>query len=160
MFRRYLGAIDRVDAPDPQTVRIVLKEPFGAFLQHLAYDQGFAVGPAALAKHGKDIAKNPVGTGPDRFDSRCRGRASHSRASSNTAAARGPVADYIASRRIPATPNRTNRQTSRIIAHSDSAGMEMATGGGARQPLSERPTLVPKGKAGSPHCRPCIASPP
>ena len=62
--RRYLEAIDRVEAPDPQTVRIVLKEPFGAFLQHLAYDQGFAVSPAALAKHGKDIAKNPRRHGP------------------------------------------------------------------------------------------------
>ena len=72
--RRYLEAIDRVEAPDPQTVRIVLKEPFGAFLQHLAYDQGFAVSPAALAKHGKDIAKNPVGTGPYRFDSQVPGQ--------------------------------------------------------------------------------------
>jgi ABC-type transport system substrate-binding protein len=72
--RRYLEAIDRVEAPDPQTVRIVLKEPFGAFLQHLAYDQGFAVSPAALAKHGKDIAKNPVGTGPYRFDSQVSGQ--------------------------------------------------------------------------------------
>ena len=55
-------------------MRIVLKEPFGAFLQHLAYDQGFAVSPAALAKYGKDIAKNPVGTGPYRFDSQVPGQ--------------------------------------------------------------------------------------
>ena len=30
--------------------------------------------PAALAKHGKDIAKNPVGTGPYRFDSQVPGQ--------------------------------------------------------------------------------------
>ena len=52
----------------------MLKEPFGAFLQHLAYDQGFAVSPAALKKYGKDIAKNPVGTGPYRFESQVPGQ--------------------------------------------------------------------------------------
>jgi len=72
--RRYLEAIDRIEAPGALTVRIVLKEPFGAFLQHLSYDQGFAVSPAALAKYGKDIAKNPVGTGPYRFDSQVPGQ--------------------------------------------------------------------------------------
>jgi ABC-type oligopeptide transport system substrate-binding subunit len=51
----------------------VLKEPFGAFLQHLACDQGFAVSLAALKKYRKDIAKNPVGTGPYRFESQVPG---------------------------------------------------------------------------------------
>jgi hypothetical protein len=42
--------------------------------------------------------------------------------------AEDPVADYIACRRIPATPNKTKRAASMIIAHSDSVGMAAVRG--------------------------------
>jgi len=56
--------VDRVEVIDPLTVRIVLKEPFGPFINSLAHASAAIISPAALEKYGKDIAFNPVGTGP------------------------------------------------------------------------------------------------
>jgi ABC-type transport system substrate-binding protein len=63
----YAPYIDRVEAPDESTVVFRMKQPFGALLAHLAHSAGGIISPAALQKYGKDIARNPVGTGPFKF---------------------------------------------------------------------------------------------
>ncbi|MEH3087325.1 MAG: glutathione ABC transporter substrate-binding protein GsiB [Xylophilus ampelinus] len=59
--------IAKVEAVNPQTVRITLKEPFGPFINSLAHASAAMISPAALQKYGKDIALHPVGTGPFEF---------------------------------------------------------------------------------------------
>ena len=49
---------------DELTVKFVLNEPFGAFVNAVAHPGALMLSPAALAKHGDAISKNPVGTGP------------------------------------------------------------------------------------------------
>ncbi len=61
------GAVDTVRALDPQTVEIVLKEPYAPFLANMAIQSASIVSPAAVEKYGRDFSKNPVGTGPFRF---------------------------------------------------------------------------------------------
>jgi glutathione transport system substrate-binding protein len=61
--------IDRTDAIDPTTVKFTLKTPFGAFVPTIAHPAGLQVSPAAIQKYGKDISRNPVGTGAFKFDS-------------------------------------------------------------------------------------------
>ena len=52
---------------DDSTFVIRLQEPNAPFLSNLAMNFCAAVSPAAVAKHGDDYFKNPVGTGPFRF---------------------------------------------------------------------------------------------
>ena len=59
--------IAKVEAVDPLTVRITLKEPFGPFINSLAHASAAMISPAALQKYGKEIAFHPVGTGPFTF---------------------------------------------------------------------------------------------
>jgi len=59
--------VARVEVVDPLTVRIVLKEPFGPFINSLAHASAAMISPTALKKYGKDIAFHPVGTGPFTF---------------------------------------------------------------------------------------------
>ena len=59
--------IAKTEALDPTTVRFTLKEPFSPFINTLAHPSGVIISPAALTKHGKAIAQNPVGTGPFKF---------------------------------------------------------------------------------------------
>jgi len=54
----------KTEALDPYTVKFTLKEPFSPFVNQLAHPSAVMISPAALAKYGKDIAFNPVGTGP------------------------------------------------------------------------------------------------
>lgn len=61
--------IDSVNVVDDYTVEIKTKEPFGPVLAYLAMDSMSVLSPASLDKYGDDIAWNPVGTGPFRFDS-------------------------------------------------------------------------------------------
>ncbi len=61
------GAVDTVRALDPQTVEIVLKEPYAPFLANMAIQSASIVSPAAVEKYGRDFSKHPVGTGPFRF---------------------------------------------------------------------------------------------
>lgn len=56
--------IKQVEVVDPLTVRIVLKEPFAPFINTLAHAAAAMISPTAIKKWGKDIAFNPVGTGP------------------------------------------------------------------------------------------------
>jgi peptide/nickel transport system substrate-binding protein len=57
-------AIEGVDAPDPQTLIIRLKQPSPNLLGMLAQREGFMVSPTAAEKLGKDLSVKPVGTGP------------------------------------------------------------------------------------------------
>ena len=59
-----VSMVDHVEVIDPLTVKVVLKEPFGAMVNNLAHAGLFMISPAALQKYGKDIDRNPVGTGP------------------------------------------------------------------------------------------------
>ena len=60
--------VGKVEALNPTTVRITLKEPFGPFINSLAHASAAMISPTALQKWGnKDIAFHPVGTGPFEF---------------------------------------------------------------------------------------------
>lgn len=59
--------IERVEVVDPLTVRFVLKEPFGPFINSLAHPSAGMISPKALQEYGKDIGLHPVGTGPYKF---------------------------------------------------------------------------------------------
>ena len=59
--------ITKVEAVNPQTVRITLKNPQGPFLANLAMFVFDIVSPKAVEKHGLNFGKNPVGTGPFKF---------------------------------------------------------------------------------------------
>lgn len=63
--RGLLEAIDRVDAPDKQTVKFTLKEPFAWFIDALASTSTWIVAKEAVEKFG-DLKKpeSTVGTGP------------------------------------------------------------------------------------------------
>ena len=59
--------IDHTDVVDPTTARFVLKNPFGAFVPTIAHPAGMQLSPKAIQQYGKDISRNPVGTGPFKF---------------------------------------------------------------------------------------------
>jgi ABC-type transport system substrate-binding protein len=59
--------VTKVEAVNPQTVRITLKNPQGPFLANLAMFVFDIVSPKAVEKHGLNFGKNPVGTGPFKF---------------------------------------------------------------------------------------------
>lgn len=64
LFNRVL----RTDILNDYTIKIVLKEPFSAFINVLAHPSAVIISPAALKQYGnKDIALHPVGTGPFKF---------------------------------------------------------------------------------------------
>tara|TARA_R110002049_G_scaffold10127_2_gene50224 strand:- start:14125 stop:15660 length:1536 start_codon:yes stop_codon:yes gene_type:complete len=59
--------VDRVEVIDSETVKIILKEPFGAMIATIAHPSVVMHSPAALEKWGKEVSKNPVGTGPFKY---------------------------------------------------------------------------------------------
>jgi peptide/nickel transport system substrate-binding protein len=70
-FRRgEISAMDHVDVVDPETVRVVLKTPSGAFLSQLTDRAGMIVSPKAATQEGKDFALHPVCAGPFSFAER------------------------------------------------------------------------------------------
>ena len=62
-----ISSIDHVEVVDPQTVRIVLKTPSGAFLAQLTDRSGMILAPKAAEQAGKDFALHPVCSGPFKF---------------------------------------------------------------------------------------------
>ncbi len=64
----FFSAVETIEAVDAHTVRFTLEESYAPFLSNLAYPTGLMVSPAAIRKYGKDIGRNPVGTGAFRFE--------------------------------------------------------------------------------------------
>jgi peptide/nickel transport system substrate-binding protein len=64
-----ISTISSIDVIDNHTIRIRTKAPTAPLLLNLADRAGMMLSPAAAAKHGEDIRRNPVGTGPYRFES-------------------------------------------------------------------------------------------
>src|SRR5262245_49864924 len=64
----FLGNVQSIEVVDPLTVQIKLKAPLTPFLQYLAHQSLFVYSPDALKKYGKDMVKNPVGTGPFKLE--------------------------------------------------------------------------------------------
>jgi peptide/nickel transport system substrate-binding protein len=62
-----INSIDLVEIVDPVTVRIVLKNPSGAFLAQLTDRSGMVYPPKATEAAGKDFASHPVCSGPFSF---------------------------------------------------------------------------------------------
>lgn len=65
--RSLVSMVDTVEVIDNNTVKLKLSEPFGAMIASLAHPGAMMISPAALEKYGKDIDRNPVGTGPFKF---------------------------------------------------------------------------------------------
>lgn len=61
------AVVKETQVVDEYTVKVVLKEPFGAMVNTFAHPAAMMISPKALATHGKDVARNPVGTGPFKF---------------------------------------------------------------------------------------------
>ena len=57
-----------VKALDDTTVRFTLEKPFAPFFTNLSTSYAGIISPAAVQKYGKDFGRNPVGTGPFKFE--------------------------------------------------------------------------------------------
>ncbi len=64
----FFSAVQVVEALDEHTVRFTLNEAFAPFLSNLAYPTGLIVSPSAVEAQGDEFGRNPVGTGPFRFE--------------------------------------------------------------------------------------------
>jgi peptide/nickel transport system substrate-binding protein len=67
-------SVASLEAADPRTVRLVLSAPDGTVLAKLSDIGGRIISKAALDRHGADIGKNLVGTGPFRLVSATAGQ--------------------------------------------------------------------------------------
>jgi peptide/nickel transport system substrate-binding protein len=63
----FFGAVEKTEVVDDMTVKFTLNAPYAPFLSNLAYPTGLMISPAAVQAHGKDVGRNPVGTGPFKF---------------------------------------------------------------------------------------------
>lgn len=63
----FFSSVASVEAPDAQTVVFTLTEPYAPFLTNLATPTGAIVSPTAVAAHGADFGRNPVGAGAFKF---------------------------------------------------------------------------------------------
>jgi len=59
--------IDHTDVVDDYTVRMVLKYPFGAFVNDIAHPGALIVSSKSVQEFGKEVTRHPSGTGPYEF---------------------------------------------------------------------------------------------
>lgn len=59
--------IAHTDVVDDYTVKVVLKYPFGAFVNDLAHPGALIVSPKSVQEYGKEVTRHPSGTGPYQF---------------------------------------------------------------------------------------------
>ena len=59
--------IAHTDVVDDYTVRVVLKYPFGAFVNDIAHPGALIVSPKSVQQYGKEVTRHPSGTGPYEF---------------------------------------------------------------------------------------------
>ena len=64
----FFSSIESVEVVDDLTVKFTLNEPFAPLMSNLASPSGLIVSPAAVEQHGADYGRNPVGTGPFKFE--------------------------------------------------------------------------------------------
>lgn len=64
----FFSAVETVEVVDDLTVKFTLNEPFAPFMSNLASPTGLMVSPAAVEASGADYGRNPVGTGPFKFE--------------------------------------------------------------------------------------------
>ena len=62
-----MAPVDQIEVVDELTLRITTNEPYGAFLAALSHTNAAIESPAAVEEYG-DLMRNPVGTGPYRFE--------------------------------------------------------------------------------------------
>jgi glutathione transport system substrate-binding protein len=55
--------IDKNEKIDDYTIKVTLKQSFGAFINTLAHPAALFVSPAALEEYGNEVSQHPVGTG-------------------------------------------------------------------------------------------------
>ena len=55
--------IAHTDVVDDYTVRVVLKYPFGAFVNDIAHPGALIVSPKSVQQYGKEVTRHPSGTG-------------------------------------------------------------------------------------------------
>ena len=100
------AAFDRVEAIDPYTVRITLKQTVPSLLGILTnYGGGFIVSKKAVEKLGDDFTRAPIGTGPFAYESLTPNQSLELTA--NKAYFRGaPKLDHISYRFLPSNASR------------------------------------------------------
>jgi glutathione transport system substrate-binding protein len=59
--------IDHTDVVDDYTVKVVLKYPFGAFVNDIAHIGALIVSEKSVRDFGKEVTRHPSGTGPYEF---------------------------------------------------------------------------------------------
>ena len=64
----FFSSVDAVEVVDDLTVKFTLSEPFAPFMSNLASPTGLMVSPTAVEASGADYGRNPVGTGPFKFE--------------------------------------------------------------------------------------------
>lgn len=62
-----LSMLDHVEVVDDYTVKIKLKSSFGALVNNLAHPGAMILSPKSIEQYGKEISRNPVGTGAFQF---------------------------------------------------------------------------------------------
>lgn len=65
----FLGDLATAEAVDEYTLKLTMKQPSAVIISALANESGMIGSPTAMEEHGSDFGRNPVGTGPFKFDS-------------------------------------------------------------------------------------------
>lgn len=63
----FFSAVETTEAIDESTVKFTLNAPYAPFLSNLAYPTGLIMSPQSVKDHGKEVGRNPSGTGPFKF---------------------------------------------------------------------------------------------